>query len=119
MEIDAEALRLLSSFSWPGNVRELSNTIERAVVLAHGPVVSEADLPDSIGRRSDRMGSNPSQEQADFDETLTLAQSIEALKISRVKSTLAETEGNQTKAAQILGLPQSNLSRLMKTLGLR
>ena len=119
LEIEGEALRLLSSFSWPGNVRELSNTIERAVVLAHGPVVSVADLPDSIGRRPDRIGSNTSQERADFDETMTLAQSIEALKISRVKSTLAETDGNQMKAAQILGLPQSNLSRLMKTLGLR
>ena len=73
LEIEGEALRLLSSFSWPGNVRELSNTIERAVVLAHGPVVSVADLPDSIGRRPDRIGSNTSQERADFDETMTVS----------------------------------------------
>ncbi len=44
---------------------------------------------------------------------------IESLKRGRIKKALAATYGSQTKAAQILGLPQSNLSRLMKKLGLR
>jgi formate hydrogenlyase transcriptional activator len=38
--IDADSLRRLRAHSWPGNVRELRNVIERACVLARGPVIS-------------------------------------------------------------------------------
>ena len=42
--IDPTAVEILCAQPWPGNVRELENTIERAVLLAHGPVLSGRDL---------------------------------------------------------------------------
>ncbi|MQL53926.1 response regulator [Desulfofundulus thermobenzoicus] len=43
-----ETLALLESHHWPGNVRELENTIERAVILASGPVIRPEHLPDEF-----------------------------------------------------------------------
>jgi transcriptional regulator with GAF, ATPase, and Fis domain len=44
---------------------------------------------------------------------------MEAFKRIKVRQALEAVNGNQTKAAQVLGLPRPNLSRLMKQLGLR
>ncbi|HXV82902.1 MAG TPA: sigma-54 dependent transcriptional regulator, partial [Candidatus Binatia bacterium] len=44
-EITTDALAKLGAYHWPGNVRELANTIERAVVLGNGPVMTIQDLP--------------------------------------------------------------------------
>jgi len=40
-----EAVRQLEAFSWPGNIRQLENVIERAVVIAEGPVITTNELP--------------------------------------------------------------------------
>ena len=119
LRLQKEAGDILHSYPWPGNVRELSNTIERAVVLSTGPNITAADLPAEVRQQSIQKRTGAPQSIAVVDETLTLAESIEALKRSRVKGALAATGGSQTKAAQLLGLPQSNLSRLMKNLGVR
>jgi|CXWL01.1.fsa_nt_gi two-component system response regulator AtoC len=44
----SEALALLRRYAWPGNVRELQNIIERAVVLADGPLIDLTHLPDRL-----------------------------------------------------------------------
>jgi transcriptional regulator with GAF, ATPase, and Fis domain len=49
----------------------------------------------------------------------SLAEALETCKREQIQMALAESGGNQTKAAQRLGLPRPNLSRLMKQLGLR
>ncbi|HEV3216729.1 MAG TPA: sigma 54-interacting transcriptional regulator, partial [Vicinamibacterales bacterium] len=41
-----DAIRTLVDYAWPGNVRELQHIIERAVILAKGPVIGVDDLPD-------------------------------------------------------------------------
>ncbi len=47
-QIDTDALAALEQHPWPGNVRELENTIERAVVLAEGEIITAKDLPSEI-----------------------------------------------------------------------
>ena len=56
-EINDEAMRALRSFDWPGNVRQLRNVIERAAVVAEGPTITLADLPERI--RTIREGAQP------------------------------------------------------------
>src|SRR5262249_50069686 len=46
--VDDDALCLLKAYPWPGNVRQLENVIERAVVIADGPLVTVADLPPEV-----------------------------------------------------------------------
>ena len=112
---------ILSAYPWPGNIRELRNTIERAVVLAAGPNISASDQPTEVRKQASQQRTDSSQttQVQVIDGTVTFAESIETLKCSWIKRALAATHGSQTKAAQILALPQSNLPRLMKKRGLR
>src|SRR5512147_1029946 len=47
-DIDYEAMKAMLAYDWPGNVRELRNTLERAVVLAEGEIITLHDLPDKF-----------------------------------------------------------------------
>jgi transcriptional regulator with GAF, ATPase, and Fis domain len=42
--IQASAVHMLMAYPWPGNVRELQNIVERAVILARGELLGDADL---------------------------------------------------------------------------
>ena len=118
MEVTADVMERLQAYTWPGNVRELQNTIERAVVLAHGSALSLADLP-SDTRKHPEVQEKATESVMEIDETLPLSAAIDIFTRERVRQTLRVSRGSQTEAAKRLGLPQSNLSRLMKRLGLR
>lgn len=118
MVITADVMEHLQAYSWPGNVRELQNTIERAVVLASGPAISLADLPSETHKRSEAKEKTKGR-IIEIDETLPLSEAIEVFTRERVLQALQASCGSQTEAARRLGLPQSNLSRLMKRLGMR
>src|SRR5208282_4942978 len=53
--IAPEALRRLESYDWPGNVRELENTLERAVALETGKLISIEVLPDKVKSYSEEQ----------------------------------------------------------------
>ncbi len=118
LEIESSALAALSAYQWPGNVRELQNVIERLVVLSLDAPITLTDLPVEVrGQESgaEEDGDIPSQS----DKHLPLVEALETFKRVKVREALDAAQGNQTKAAELLGLPRSNLSRMMKTLGLR
>jgi Nif-specific regulatory protein len=119
--ITDEAMALLERYAWPGNARELSNVIERAVVLAQGDTVRAADLPVELVRASgpraprDDAAPDPAAVAAD----LPLADAVREFKRLRIVDALARSGGNQRRAAELLGVADSNLSRTLKLLGLR
>jgi Nif-specific regulatory protein len=117
LPIEADVMTLLQTYPWPGNVRELQNAIERAVVLAPGPSVTIADLPAEIRQTSAVATGAAHMPEIDF--SLSLAEAVQAFKRARVQRALEVAAGNQSQAARLLGLPPSNLSRLLRTLGLR
>jgi Nif-specific regulatory protein len=118
MTIEPEALARLQNYAWPGNVRELQNTIERAVVLAQGATITAADLPVGVdGRFKAKSGGASTVD--DIDESFPLSLAIDEFTRMRIRKALAAAGGNQTEAARQLQLPQSNLSRIMKRLGMR
>ncbi len=106
--LSAELLSAIESHDWPGNVRELRNAIERAVVLSRG---EEVALPDRLVPRSSRK-------RAEGD-SLTLADSVKALKVARIREALEAAAGNQRAAAEALGMHRQSLNRMMRDLGLR
>jgi transcriptional regulator with PAS, ATPase and Fis domain len=95
-----EAMKVLEGHSWPGNVRELKGVVEHASLVSRSDVIDRADLPGSllespgVAFRRGRSGGR-----------LTLAE-IEKLHIER---TLKEVGGNQTRAAEILGISRKSL----------
>src|SRR5450432_1368196 len=54
--ISPDAMSLLEAYDWPGNVRELENTIERAVALETGTMISVAVLPEKVSRKGSETG---------------------------------------------------------------
>ncbi len=118
MRIEPEALSRLQAYGWPGNVRELQNVIERAVALSPGPAITVADLPVEV-RKEEVTPPVTFALLAGIDDNFPLAEALDAFTRAKVRRTLEAAAGNQTVAAQLLGLPQSNLSRLMKRLRLR
>jgi len=123
-ELSSESIEHLHAYGWPGNVRELSNVVERAVVLAHGPVLHlGADLlPGSVAAATaapmpagaDDGGSNGTA--TGTAEPLTLAEQQRR----HIEETLARTgwviEGSRGAAAT-LGINPSTLRSRMKKLG--
>ena len=103
-EIAPEALALLTAYSWRGNVRELENTLERAVALARGAVLSIEDLP---ARIRDASGQTSAILASAKSKRLTLDQ----LEQSYIIEILRESGGNKSRAAEILGLDRKTLYR--------
>lgn len=110
-----EAKKMLMAYYWPGNVRELKNVVERACVLGEGPFIKMADL--QLGSVESAM---PPSISAFFmpDGQKTLREASFAFKKCYVKSVL-DSAGSQTKAAKILGIQRTYLSRLLVGLGIR
>jgi DNA-binding NtrC family response regulator len=97
-----EAVTALLQHPWPGNVRELENCLTRAVVLATGDVVREEHLALVVPEREPR-GPFPTLE------------GVEAEYLARA---LAFTDGNRTRAAEIMGISKPRLYRMMEKYGI-
>jgi DNA-binding NtrC family response regulator len=110
--IAAKAMDLLMAHSWPGNVRELANVIERAVVLCGGHEIGPEDLA-LTGPSAAPAVSSVSASGRDFHGQ------VEAFKRAVIKAALAETAGNQTKAAERLGLQRTYLVKLLREFKIR
>ena len=94
--INQDARRLMMEYSWPGNVRELENTIERAMVLAEGDTLIEADLPERIHQARD-----PIRLQLNSGE-LSIKKTTRVIEEVLIRRALQQTKGNRTRAAQLL-----------------
>lgn len=103
LEISPETLALLTAYPWQGNVRELENTIERAVALARGAVLTREDLPERVRGAS---GSTALLARAK-SKHLTLAE----LERDYILEILRAADGNKSRAAEILGLDRKTLYR--------
>ena len=97
---------------WPGNLRELHAVLEIACSFASGEALDSADL--AVG-----WGVIKSGELPEIDEALPLSEAVAVFKRGRIERAMARCGGNQTRAAESLGVRQPNLSRLMATLGMR
>jgi two-component system response regulator AtoC len=94
--IDPKARKLLLSYPWPGNVRELENLIERAVVLAEGSVLCEADIPERLQQSPDMVARVLSSGE------LSIKKASAAIEESLIRRALDKTRGNRTAAAKLL-----------------
>ena len=103
--LSAEAMTLLMNHRWPGNVRELENTIQRAVILAHGATVTARELPPELRARPT---DGPSE------DTLDLVQHERSV----IQRALRRFGGNRRRAAKALNISTVTLWRRMKRYGL-
>jgi two-component system, NtrC family, response regulator AtoC len=112
LELSPEALESLRGHGWPGNVRELRNAIERAAVLCPGKTILPEHLPPSLLRRPTSASSVPS------DGAAQLPGEIRTLERTRIIEVLESCNGNQTKAAELLGISRRTLVSRLGEFGL-
>ena len=111
--LSPEAADLLVAHDWPGNVRELRNALERAVILARGGVIHPEHLPPNVRGRADRPHSGPA-----VSPVLRAGTSIQEMERSLIVETLNATDGNRTRAAEVLGMSRRALLYKIKRFGL-
>jgi DNA-binding NtrC family response regulator len=110
MHLSSRAMKKLRGYAWPGNVRELENAIERAVVLSNHDSIEPDDL---VFHAVDLVNAVGVQET---DSTLTFHDSVDQYKRCIIQRALERTGGSRVRAAELLGLHPTYLSRLLKQL---
>ncbi|AHC15162.1 sigma-54-dependent Fis family transcriptional regulator [Salinispira pacifica] len=103
----AEAHEQLMNYAWPGNIRELHNAVERAAVLCTDNQIS----PEHLHLAGDSF-------TGELYLGKSLKDSLNLFKKHLIRSTLLESNWNQTLAAQRLEIQRTYLSRLIKELGI-
>jgi len=98
--IEDGVLKTLEEYDWPGNVRELENTIERAVVLSTGPVITPVAIS-AIGSPKTQTSALPS---------LELRGNVEWVERETVRRALEASRGVKKDAAELMGISQRALS---------
>jgi DNA-binding NtrC family response regulator len=98
--VEPDVVQALQRYDWPGNVRELENTIERAVVLATGPVITAAAIS-LLGATAASAPGLPS---------LRLHQNIEWVERETIRRSLEQAGGVKKDAAELMGISQRALS---------
>jgi DNA-binding NtrC family response regulator len=98
--VDEGVRAALQQYDWPGNVRELENTIERAVVLAEGPVITARAIS-VVGVAAPQTTGLPS---------LKLRQNIEWVERETIRRALESARGVKKEAAELMGISQRALS---------
>jgi two-component system response regulator AtoC len=108
-------LDLLHRHPWPGNVRELKNVLERAVLMAHGPVLLPDHLPlDQMRTPAEAEAAADGSPLPGYTPELPLAE-VERLHIREV---LRLVRGHLGNASELLGVHRNTLTRKIREYGL-
>ena len=93
-----EAAQALRGYPWPGNVRELRAAVERAVLLADSEVIGTGALPSTLHESPQTLWEGRSRQP-----------SLKDLEQAYIRHVLERVAGNQTRAAQVLGISRKAL----------
>jgi DNA-binding NtrC family response regulator len=113
--LSAGARRVLAVAPWPGNVRQLENTIERALTLSRGGVITEQDFPPAVRDPHRTTTANATIDPVTFFSGLPTIDEMERRYLQHV---LEATGGNRKQAAKVLGIDRRTLYRMASRLGL-
>jgi DNA-binding NtrC family response regulator len=109
LRLSDAALDALLNYGWPGNIRELRNVMERAALLCDAAEVLPTHLPSKMTATAVTQPVAPSTSQPPADARDRLIDQMERLERERIVETLARCGGNQTQAAEQLGISRRTL----------
>lgn len=109
LKISSAAMDKMVHYDWPGNIRELRNAIERAVVMGNGKEILPEDLPISSTRTN----------YPGLQVGLTLEEALNQFKKEFIVLNLKHTSGNRSKAAKLMDIQRTYLSRLISKFDVR
>jgi DNA-binding NtrC family response regulator/pSer/pThr/pTyr-binding forkhead associated (FHA) protein len=127
LTLGPEALALMEGYRWPGNVRELKNVMEYVAATTVGDRIAEADLAERLNAgatptrsgtiRIPTLGSDPAVVPP--TEFVPIGDEIRALEIQRMTQALDAAGGNQTRAAELIGMPLRTFFTKVRQYGLK
>jgi two-component system, NtrC family, response regulator AtoC len=119
LAIDPRALRALGRYEWPGNIRELRNVAERAVLLCADSTITLEHLPADKMSGTFEMRKIATEEPAPpAASPVDLKAGIKARERQLIEDALTQTDGNQTRAAKLLGISRRTLISRIEDYGL-
>lgn len=113
--LSSELMAELTSYDWPGNIRELENCIERLVALNSGPLLQTGDLPTALA--SPRLPSDAALAAAAARAPQPGVRRLDDLEREAIVQALSYTNGDRSRAAELLGIGRTTLYRRMKAYG--
>lgn len=119
-DFSKDAEKALAGYNWPGNVRELENTVKRASILSKGSLIERRDLFSNDyascsvkefleGKLNGFLHKMKKLENSDLYGTV-----ISEVEKALFSIVLKETNGNQVRAAKVLGINRNTLNKKMK-----
>src|SRR5579864_8179699 len=102
------ALGQLQRYNWPGNVRELRNAVTKAAVLSRDPEIRSEDL---------MLGQPGPGSMTVLSQAVSNPANLDGMEKTTILKVLAQTNGHQQKAAELLGISRRTLSRKLKLYG--
>ena len=124
LAITDEAMQALARRAWPGNVREVKQCLDEAAVLAPGGVIGVDQILASGSEETAGIGSHPGSLAVIITRSLhshagaAWQQVMEQVEEQLFRAVLAQTEGNQLRAAEVLGINRITLKKRMDQLGI-
>jgi len=122
-----ETLKLLEAYHWPGNVRELESVMKQSLLTARGNILLPEFVPTLSGKETQHVTGKADDEylsRSFIAERLTAgsdnlhAEVIASAERRLFRQVLEHTQGNQLKAASILGISRVTLRSKLKSLGI-
>jgi DNA-binding NtrC family response regulator len=108
--IEEDVAAAFRHYHWPGNVRELRNVIERALILEDDDVITTKYVPRNLGAGPNRSEAN------EIFRLPPAGASLEQVEMSLVRQAIDRSGGNQTRAAELLGISRDQLRYRLKKL---
>ncbi|HZI85352.1 MAG TPA: sigma-54 dependent transcriptional regulator [Pyrinomonadaceae bacterium] len=116
--LSPEVVEVFRGYSWPGNVRELRNVIERALILEDNDTITTEYLPGSLLGPA-RNDGGPAIQRDPGSVKFALPSegiSLDEAELSFVQQAIQRSGGNQTRAAELLGISRDQLRYRLKKL---
>jgi DNA-binding NtrC family response regulator len=114
-----DAVAHLCAYSWPGNIRELRNLVERMLVLyGREETICLTHLPSEFGGKLPAANAGPPAPPPAVAGRLTLEQAVSRYERELIEDAVRQTDGVQTRAAELLGTTRRILKYRMQKLGI-
>jgi DNA-binding NtrC family response regulator len=117
--LSPEVAETFRRYAWPGNVRELRNVVERAIILEDGDRITTEYLPRDLVAQTGRGAGGAAQSPLASGDNFRLPPaglSLDEVEMSLVRQAIERSNGNQTRAAELLGISRDQLRYRLKKL---
>lgn len=108
------AIDQLREHTWPGNVRELRNVMERVVIMADSPTITEEDVTSVLGQQQANKGVPQNLDELKRAKKIARERAVEKIERIFILDALIRNNWNVSQAAREIGMQRTNLHALMK-----